>query len=186
MQIPSNEAIAMFLRGINVGGRNTVPMADLRAILTDRGYRHVATYIQSGNVACFPPANAPADIAADVADAMAAATGLTVPVIVRTASELRATRRNCPFDPLECDPKFLHVMFLSSEPDADAAAQLDPQRSPADEFRFVGPELWVYYRDGQGRSKLTIDYIERVLGVTATGRNWNTVVKMDEMLETIG
>ena len=183
--------VAILLRGINVGGRNRLPMADLRSMLSARGYTEVATYIQSGNVVCRPPASegAPttnADIAADVAEAIATDADLRVPVVVRTADELSAARGRCPFEPSRVDPKLLHAFFLASVPDAAAGDALDPARSPRDEFELVGAELWVYYRDGQAGTKLTIDYVERTLGVRATGRNWNTIVKLDDMLASIG
>ena len=73
------------------------------------------------------------------------------------------------------------MYFLSGKPTAKAVAALDPDRSPSDEFQVSGREVYLHTPDGIGRSKLTIDYFERTLGVRATARNWNTVTKLIEL-----
>ena len=78
----------------------------------------------------------------------------------------------------ERDPATLHVAFLSEQPSAAAAAKLDPNRSPPDAFMLDGRELYLSYPNGSGRSRLTLDYLERCLGVQATARNWRTVQRL--------
>ena len=70
------------------------------------------------------------------------------------------------------------MVFLSDRPAANAVAGLDPERSPPDEFRVRGREIYLHLPNGSGRSKLTVDYFERRLGVAATARNWNTLIKL--------
>jgi len=78
----------------------------------------------------------------------------------------------------EADPSRLHVVFLARTPTAKTAARLDPERSPPDEFSVRGREIYLRLPNGAGRSKLTTDYFERQLGIAATARNWNTLIKL--------
>ena len=77
-------------------------------------------------------------------------------------------------------------MFLDEAPAADAIADLDPRRSPPDEFVVRGREIYAYCPNGFGRSKLSIDYFERRLRTRATARNWNTVVKLAGLMTAAG
>ena len=83
-----------------------------------------------------------------------------------------------PFLSAGADASKLHVVFLERKPAAVDAKRLDPDRSPPDAFELVGRELYLHLPNGAGRSKLGIDYVERVLRVRATQRNWNTVLKL--------
>lgn len=171
------------LRGINVGGRNIVPMKELRAVMEAGGLQNVATYVQSGNLL----------FDSDQTDAVALAGRLqrlinerfdtTTPVVIRTAGEMARVVASNPFLDDEPEFKWLHAIFLDAAPDASAINQLDPGRSPGDRFAVAGREIFVHFPNGSGRSKLTINYFERILGVTATGRNWNTVNKLHAMLQ---
>ncbi|MGH9037592.1 MAG: DUF1697 domain-containing protein [Acidimicrobiia bacterium] len=108
--------------------------------------------------------------------------GFPVPVVVRTAKELQKVLASNPFLAAGADPSTLHVVFLGSEPSKAAVARLDPDRSPPDEFAAAGAEVFLRCPNGFGRSKLGVDYFERVLGVPATIRNWTTVTKLVEMV----
>jgi uncharacterized protein (DUF1697 family) len=166
------------LRGVNVGGKNTVPMAELRSTLTELGYEDVVTYIQSGNLVLRTRRGKAEDVAATIENHIAATFDKTVTVMVRTPAELEAIAEGNPFLSGKEDVSKLHVVFLASAPPAKAAAELDPSRSPPDEFRLQGREIYLRLPNGMGRSKLTIDYFERRLGVPATARNWKTLLKL--------
>ncbi len=174
-------AYAALLRGINVGGKNKVPMADLRTLFETLGHADVVTYIQSGNVV-FTSASKPAKIAAGITDAIAGEFGLTVPVIVRSRTELRRVLTSNPFLDAGVAPAKLHVTFLADRPAQAAIAKLDPDRSLPDEFAVVGREIFMFMPNGMGRTKLTIDWFERCLGTRGTARNWNTVNKLVELV----
>lgn len=169
------------LRGINVGGHNRLPMADLRALLETLGHERVATYLQSGN-AVFTSTEDEPTVARGIEEALQASLGLDVPVVLRNGRELEAVARLHPFDDGQADHAKLHVLFLASAPGAEAAARLDPGTFTPDVFAIDGRAMYVSYPNGSGRSKLTIDRVERALGITVTGRNWRTVSKLDEML----
>lgn len=168
------------LRGVNVSGRNALPMAELRAALSALGLEDVTTYLQSGNVVFGSGGETPY-LAAAVEQRIAEAFGLSIAVLVRTPAELRKTASRNPFLRDEPDLTKLHVVFLDVEPAASAQAKLDPDRSPPDRFSLHGREIYLHLPNGAGRSKLTIDYFERRLGVRATARNWKTLTKLIEL-----
>lgn len=169
------------MRGVNVGGKNRLPMKDLAAIFGDAGCADVVTYIQSGNVvfratdAC--AARVPAAVGRVVADRFA----FRSPVVMRSAAELRTVARGNPYLKAGADLDALHVLFLADRPTAARVAELDPHRSPPDEFRVRGREVYFRCPNGVGRSKLTVGYFDSKLATTSTLRNWRTVLKLVEM-----
>ncbi len=171
------------LRGINVGGKNRLPMADLRDIFTAAGCGTVRTYIQSGN-AVF---EATRDLAEAVPEAVALAIrerfGYETSVVVRSGAELRRIATSNPFD-TSGDPRLLLVAFLRDAPTADSVSRLDPGRSPPDEFVVRGSEVYLRYPNGVARSKLTNEYLAGRLQTVSTMRNWRTVLKLLEMVDT--
>jgi uncharacterized protein (DUF1697 family) len=170
-------AYAALLRAINVGGKNKVPMPELRAVFEDLGFTDVVTYVQSGNVAF----RAPRADAGAISRRLKEAFGLELPVVLRTGRELAAVASRNPFLREGAEPKLLHVVFLDRKPAAGAQKRIDPERSPDDRFSLSGRELYLEYPNGSGRSKLTLTYLERCLGVNGTARNWNTVLKLVEL-----
>jgi len=182
--LPAVETFVALLRGINVGGRTIIPMAELRSSLSDLGLQDVVTYVQSGNVVFRADGCDSGGLAAQVEERIASEFGLGVSVLLRTPSELRAIAKRNPFLQRGEDSSRLHVIFLDRKPAAAAAAQLDPERSPPDEFAPAGREIYLYLPNGAGRSKLTLDYFEKRLEVRATMRNWRTLTKLIELAET--
>jgi uncharacterized protein (DUF1697 family) len=173
---------AALLRGINVGGKNKVPMAALRDVFATLGHEDVVTYIQSGNVV-FTSSVKPAQAARDIAAGIKGEFGLQVPVVVRTRAELAKVAKTNPYLAAGVDVSKLHVTFLDAKPTAAAVRELDPERSAPDEFTVRGREIFMLLPNGMGRTKLTIDYFERRLKTTATARNWNTVNKLLELMK---
>lgn len=170
------------LRGINVGTKNRLPMADLRSVMEELGYTDVATYIQSGNIVFDDPGES-ADTAPTIEQGIADRFGYSVTVVTRTPAEFRAAADACPYDAEAIEGKFLHIAYLSDAPDTAAIADLDPDRSPGDEYTVLGRELYVHFPNGSADSKFTITYFEKTLGIAATMRNWNTVRELLAMLD---
>jgi uncharacterized protein (DUF1697 family) len=171
------------LRGINVGGNNKLPMKELAALFEKAGCSEVATYIQSGNVVF----SADAALAARLPDLMPKAIlkshKISVPVIVRSVDEMARIAAKHPLMTPDAEPKFIHVGFLAQRPTAAQIATLDPQRSPQDAFSVKGAEIYIRYgAEGSAKSKLNNQYIDSRLGTLSTLRNWNTVLKLKEML----
>jgi uncharacterized protein (DUF1697 family) len=168
---------ALFLRGINVGGRHKVPMADLRAVLDDLGLGPSSTHLQSGNAVIVGRAGP--KIEETVAEALAAEFEFEVPVVSRSAADLQSVVERNPFPgPAADDPKLVQVLFLREKPAIERVGAVDPDRWTTEDWQVDGRELYVHFREGSGRSKLTVDDVERQIGVAATARNWNTVTAM--------
>lgn len=170
------------LRGINVGGKNKLPMKVLVPLVEAAGGQQVRTYIQSGNVVYRATAAVARTMATMLAEAIERECGLTVPVVARTAKELSAALADNPFLAEGADEKTLHVGFLAKRPTKAAAAALDPDRSPGDRFFLRGRELLLHFPNGVARTKLTSAYLDRTLGTTVTVRNWRTVNKVAALL----
>jgi uncharacterized protein (DUF1697 family) len=169
------------LRGINVGGKNRLPMAELSAMFERAGCRDVRTYIQSGNVVFAASPKVAAQVGAQVTAAIAKQLGLKVPLVVRTAAELAAVATGNPFLVERGELAHLHVVFLAQAPTKAAGEALDPTRSPPDRFGLLGRELYLCCPNGMGRTRLTNDYLDRTLGTLSTVRNWNTVLALCEL-----
>ena len=118
-----------------------------------------------------------------VAEAILERFGYQVPVVLRTAAELRRAATDNPFLQTDADPKTLHVAFLASRPAKSKVAALDPGRSPPDSFELRGREIYLCCPNGVARTKLTNDYLDRTLATTSTLRNLRTVHKLVELLD---
>jgi uncharacterized protein (DUF1697 family) len=169
------------LRGINVGGKTIVSMPELKSLFSSMGFEEVSTYIQSGNVVFNSPEDEGQGLAPGIEERIADAFGVNITVLLRTPAELAEIAGSNPFLGREADLTKLHVVFLSGPPAPDAVGELDPRRSPPDEFSVRGREIYLHLPNGAGRSKLTIDYFEKRLGVRATARNWKTLTKLVEL-----
>jgi uncharacterized protein (DUF1697 family) len=179
------------LRGINLGGRNRVAMADLRAVVGELGHADVSTYIQSGNVLfTAPPDIGPPAIAQAMTAAIAAELGVTAPVVVVTRGELSGIVDANPF-PVKPEPRRVHAVVLSEPAGADLLGKLDAAVAQAaaagapDSVRAAGRALYVHTPEGYGTSDLAQAVIKIVnspkTGVTGTARNWATMTKLLEL-----
>ena len=179
MAPPARSTYVALLRGINVGGKNKLPMAELARIFAAAGCEDVRTYIQSGNVVFSAgPKLGPLQLATRLR--------LEVPVVIRSSAELaRVVARN-PFLKRRIDHDWLHVAFLADAPDRSRAASLDPDRSPGDEFVLRGREIYLHLPNGAGKSKLTNAWFDSKLATTSTIRNWRTVLTLLEMARAPG
>lgn len=174
------------LRGINVGGKNKLPMADLSAMFRETGCDDVRTYIQSGNVVFRASTELAGDIPSLISASIIDQFGYSVPVVTRTASEFEEIVQANPFAGIGAEANKLHVMFLADLPDRARVDALDPNRSPGDEFAVLGREVFLHCPNGVARSKLTNAYFDSSLSTTSTSRNWRTVGKLLEMVTAAG
>jgi uncharacterized protein (DUF1697 family) len=177
------ERFVALLRGINVGGKNKLPMQDLAATFAAAGCASVRTYIQSGNVVFEAPRAIAKTLPDTIASQIAARFGYKTPVVLRSATELARVVVTNPFLKEAVDVEALHVLFLSSQPTPAQVKSLDPDRSPADAYVVQGREVFLYLPNGVARSKLTNAYFDARLGTTSTGRNWRTVTRLRELME---
>ena len=171
--------IALF-RGINVGGKNILPMKELREVLQERGYTHVKSYIQSGNVVFRGPQTNAEHLADYIGDAVLDNHGFQPRVIVLSVEDLEQAAVSNPFPEAQADPKSLHFYFLSELPKRPDLKALNDIKSRTESFAIVGKVFYLHAPDGIGRSKLAAS-AERLIGVAGTARNWRTVSKVLEL-----
>jgi uncharacterized protein (DUF1697 family) len=171
-----------WLHAVNLGSHNKVPMAWLREAATDAGFTDVATHLQSGNLVVSSDAKAPAvrdQVAALIRDGL----GFDVVVTVRTRSELARVIERNPMPGRMSDPAKLHVSFLTGKPDAKGVSAIDADQFAPDEFVVSGSEIYLWFPNGAGRSKLaTFPWAKRI-GVAGTARNWRTVLAVRDLLD---
>lgn len=174
------------LRGINMGGKNKLPMKGLIALFTDAGCEGVHTYIQSGNVAFRAAPSLVRRLPKTIAAAITARFGYEVPVMTRSAAELRKIAKGNPFLKSGQDIQTLHVAFLADRPSPARVSALDANRSPPDAFAVRGSEIYLHCPNGMARTRLTNAHFDARLATTSTVRNWRTLLKLLELLELTG
>jgi uncharacterized protein (DUF1697 family) len=170
------------LRAVNIGSHNKVGMAELRACLEQQGFVRVRTLLQSGNVVFGGGRLRGAALERRLEETARAALRVDTPFIVRTGEEWDALVAANPF-PEEAadDPGHLLLFCLKDAPPADADARLRAAVKGRERVRVRGRQAYLVYPDGVGRSKLTVTVVERSLGSRGTGRNWNTVLKLQAL-----
>lgn len=171
------------LRGINVGGRNPVPMAELRSLCTDLGWRNAQTYIQSGNLIF--QADAPAvQLEAELERGMERRFGLAIPVIVRAAADWTGYILGNPLrEASEKEPSLVMVALAKAPPKPEAVEGLRERATSGEQIVRVGDALWIQYAGGAARSKLSPALLDRLVGSPVTTRNWRTVLKLGGLVE---
>ena len=173
--------VIALLRAVNLGPRNRVPMAELRAALSDAGYEDVRTLLQSGNVVV-TSAKQPDAVARDLEKLIAREFGVATEVIVRSRDDLASAIERNPIAEADEHPKRCQVSFLSGEPDPAAVRRLAAIDLAPERFEVRGREAYAWHPDGLQRSKLARALADG-LGVSATARNWNTVKKLLELAD---
>lgn len=170
------------LRGINVGGKNIIKMADLRRMFESIGLKRVQSYIQSGNV-LFEASEEETSLREKIENEINNVFGLTVPVVMRTAEELNWIANNCPFSADEileaestCEGESLYVAMLADYPSQEGVDRLQVYNSDKEKFRISGREVFLLFHQSIRNSKLA-NQLEK-LGVPATVRNWKTINKL--------
>jgi len=174
-----NTYIALF-RGINVGGKNILPMKDLVKMLEGLGCDKVQTYIQSGNVVFRNKKKQANEIEREISLKILESYGFEPKVLLLEISELQDAVENNPFTTE--DGKALHFYFLNAYPNNPDLDRLLAVKSGSEAFKLHKKVFYLYAPDGIGRSKLAAK-VEQCMGIPATARNWNTVRKLISMVE---
>ena len=171
------------LRGINVGGKNSLPMQDLRDILAALACEDVNTYIQSGN-AVFRCDDDRTLLSSNIETAVEEKFGFTPKVLLLTIDDYRSILSANPFPDAVDNPKSLHVSFLAEESSAPDLDALQALKSPTENYQLFANAFYLHAPDGIGRSKLAAK-VDKCLGVPTTGRNWRTASKLAELAAAI-
>jgi len=170
-----SQVLVALLRGINVGGRSVLKMADLRAVAEGCGFDDVRTYVQSGNLV-FRAAGSAAEASTALRESLQAETGRDIAVAIRTAAQMAAVVERCPFE----DTASVHVTFLvdgvrATKPTVDGDA-FAPER-----YEVRGREVYLYLPSGIGRSPLAQALTKAGRAADGTTRNWRTVTALAEL-----
>lgn len=171
------------LRGVNVGGHNLIKMDKLRDLYTSLKFQNVQSHVQSGNVIFLAKETDEAAIAKKIQSAIEKAFGFRPEIVLRSTAEMVKVITANPFrDRPNIEPGKLVVSFLLEKPTAEARKKIESVQGHPEELHLVGRELYIYFPDGMGRSKL-VPVLDRILKTSVTARNWNSVTKMLEIAE---
>jgi uncharacterized protein (DUF1697 family) len=172
------------LRGINVGGKHTLPMKELVAILEDLGSRNVKTYIQSGNAVFQSEERDASQLSSRISSEIKKRRGFEPYVLLLGIEEFKSAVGRNPFPEAESDPQSLHVGFLAAAPDNPDLNALESLKVESERFLLAGTVFYLHAPEGIGRSRLAAA-VEKLLGVALTDRNWRTVRKIEAMVNEI-
>jgi len=177
-------AFVALLRAVNLGPHNKVAMAQLKTIAEGCGLSAPRTLLQSGNLLFESKSKSSAALEKLLEGALQQELGLKTPVVVRSAAEWRRALDDNPFPKqAKSDPAHLLLMPLKAKIESAAVAALAAAIVGREQVKLGGQQLYLVYSDGIGESKLTSALIERKIGVSGTGRNWNTAQKIAALLE---
>lgn len=174
------------LRGINVGGNRKILMPDLKNLFEKFGFDNVQTYIQSGNVIFeSDQKESSTDLELRIQQSIAETFGFDVPVIVRTADEWAESVVNNPFwKEKDADIDRLHLTCLKEVPSPELLKKIKLFQFSLDRYEIIGNDVFIFCAAGYGTSKLTNPFFESKLKIPATTRNWKTVMKLHEMVQS--
>lgn len=164
----------VLLRGVNVGGKNLLPMKPLVALLEQNGFEQVSYYIQSGNLVL----NSETEPQAAIKTIIDKNYGFIPSIFVLTTSYFTSALKNNPYKDFE--GKFVHFYFCDSKITINVE-KIDRWISPTEEYHVDNNVFYLHAPEGIGRSKLVLN-IESCLGQSGTGRNLNTVNKIASLV----
>jgi uncharacterized protein (DUF1697 family) len=168
------------LRGINVLGKNSLPMNELVVLLEGVGARKVKTYIQSGNAVFQSTEKNASQVSTRLMDEVEQRYGFSPHVLILGLDAIERAITQNPFPEGENDPSNLHLGFLASTPKSPDLKKLDSLRKASERFHLRDRVLYLHTPEGFGKSKLPAS-AEKLLGVPMTYRNWRTACKVWEM-----
>lgn len=172
------------LRGVNLGPHNRIKMDALRAMYESLKLEDPRSYVQSGNVIFRTKEKNSPQLAKKIQSAIQKKFGCCPEVILRTTEEMRKAIAANPFpERTKAEPSKVLLTFLAAEPPPEAEANLANLKRFPEELRLNGRELYIYFPNGAGKSKLPWSSVDKLVKVTGTARNWNSVQAMLEIAE---
>jgi len=169
------------LRGINVSGQKIIKMTLLKSMYEELGYTNVKTYLQSGNVIFETGNKDNTCLEKEISAMINSKFGFDVSVFVLTTDQLYdIITKNVYKDDNSKDPKFLHVTFLTSKPKMFDFGTIESKKADNEEIAITGNVIYLYCPDGYGKTKLTNNFLETKLKVSATTRNWKTITELSK------
>jgi uncharacterized protein (DUF1697 family) len=174
-----NTYIALF-RGINVGGKNSLPMEELIAIFKDLSAKNIKAYIQSGNIVFETMEKNILSLPKKISAEIKKRRNFEPYVLLLKLAEIEKVIADNPFPDVQNDPSSLHVGFLAFTPENPDLVKMQSLKKKSERFHLSDKIFYLYAPEGVGRSKLAAS-AERLLGVPMTDRNWKTVCKIRNM-----
>ena len=172
------------LRGVNLGQHNRIKMDDLRALYESLRLENPQSYVQSGNVIFRTKEKNGPQLAKKIQGAIQKKFGCCPEVILRTPDEMRKAIAANPFpERTKVEPAKVLVTFLAAQPPREAEDNLEKLKGFPEELHLHGRELYIYFPNGAGRSKLPWSAVDKLLKVTGTARNWNSVQAILEIAQ---
>lgn len=168
------------LRGINVGGKRKVLMADLKNLYAELGFTNCISHIQSGNIIFDYPNSSNSELAISIQNAITEKYGFEVPVIVRKRNEWEQSVQSNPYADSH-EKENLYLTFLNETPKSELTEALNKLNFEADRFQIVDKDVFIYCPGKYHKTKLSNHFFESKLKVKATTRNWNTILKLLEL-----
>ena len=179
------EEYVVFLRGVNVGGNNQVKMSDLKSGLLDGQFKDVKTYLNSGNIILSSMCSKN-EVIDSIKEVVKSKFIIEIDMIIKNKTEIDHIMKSDPFSDTENDNSKRMVVMLSESVDEAKVSQFKEDNRIGENFYHCEDVLYIYYHNGAGRSKFTNNYIEKKLSVISTARNWNTMMKINEMMNENG
>jgi len=174
---------AIFFRGINVGGKLKINMSELKEALMNNNFNEVKTYINSGNVVLISELNKD-ELKRQILELVNDKFGFHVEIIVQTTEEITSLIENDPFsERTNLDNSKKCIVFTFSEIENGAFNKLKENPAIVEEHYKSSNAVYVYYENGQSKTKFTNNFIEKNLKTISTIRNWNTIEKVYELIK---
>ena len=176
--------VICLLRGVNVGGNHQIRMDSLRTLCESFGFKDVRTYVQSGNVVFQTSKRDFAKLSMQIEAGIYKTAGFRPDAILRTTADLQTLVAANPFacrDAIE--PSKLGVVFLKAAPGPEARESLRAMKTDPEELRIGERDLYIYFPNGMGKSRLQMKSVDKLLGTTGSVRNWNTVTSLLKMAQ---
>lgn len=177
------EKYLALLRGINVSGKNLIKMSELRDLLISNEFVDVQTYIQSGNIIFRHKMESTSVLESKVNKVILNGFQLQIPVIIKSQNELINAINGNPFpEVIEKDYNKLLLVFLKETPTAQNIKSLSAMSFTDEKFVIKENLIYLFFKNGSGKSKMNNNFLESKLKVQSTARNWNTILKLDKLL----
>ncbi|WGD33602.1 DUF1697 domain-containing protein [Olleya sp. YS] len=172
-----------FLRGINVGGHNKIPMQDLRQLLDDLSFKAVKTYIQTGNIVFKSSEIDKQVLESKIKTAILNQFNFQIPVLIKTPEEIHSILERCPFNTDEKQNSYFALLFAKVTKQQKEA--ISSYSFPNEKFQLINNCIYLYSSTGYGRAKANNNFFEKKLNITATTRNYKTLIKLIELSNTV-
>jgi uncharacterized protein (DUF1697 family) len=174
------------LRGINLGGHNTIKMDDLKKMFAEQGFSNVQTYIQSGNIVYQCKKTDTKELETVIKNKIEVHFGFDVPVITLTFDDLKKVASSNPFLNDETkDISYFHITFLADKPQIENFTKIKNGNYQPDQFQLIEKAVYLYCPNGYGKTKLSNKFLENKLKVVATTRNWKTTNELISIAEKL-